>query len=1127
MLDKLASSINDGKPLVLFLGQDAWKNEAGNDYVLNKAQSKFNIDISNGYKSLLSSNLEHGFYTWLAGIYDQQPEPLWIETLSKLPLNAVFTSSINPSINKAFRKSGREVELVLSSSDNPATPRNKRLLHLTYLFGRAGETSFNESPPATIAELRTRRALHTNILLTRIIETSTSLGTVLIDGLNLNSDWIDTENFAGVLSALPHGQVFWFGQKEDNLLELGIPAGAVTFIEHRLSKVLELLEATGRIDISTPKIFGSSGIVSLDNRVLEIDPSMRLKVSATCSIVEDDWITVANHLGPDSDFAEFRRFHGFYDDARKLIEGIQRGYTIERTIEDPLIKRVKHALNLPSSRNQPIIVHGQSSVGKSLCLAKLAFEIKKLNKYPVLFSCRSSRLPAIEELDGFCLKAEESGAEATLIICDSNNNLERYSEVLKGFNSRGRKVVIVGSSYRLIDNTIDEKSNVNFFELKAELEASEATELNNLLKTFTGQSRKYENSSYFLSSLYRLLPDVRQRLTAGLVNETKVVEQDLRIRAKSTSSPSVSNTVMAHAFHKADLVNPEEILKLKIDNFLNEFSDTASKLIDLVMVPGKLNCPVPISILMRAVDGLNNLEAINKLFSGIDLFRWSTNDDGEFFIHPRLTIEADLICSRRVGSTDMECDVCIELIKNANPTLNSTEERRFVLSLVQKIGPDGPFDKRYSKNYLKVAKALTHLRVSRNVSDPSLMLQEAALRRLSFRGDSLDTSQGSRDMSILDEAREIVELALYEFSEDKSASLRRACANLRVERAAIYGTSAVESLNLGSETEEIWQLYQGVRDATKKALYYADSYYAVDIALWAPSRLLEHDDWTTSQKAELLADIWDRIDGIDPDKLDIIQRQKYEERKFRISSTLNNKSLESSALDALKELGSKAGIYLVARNLGGALRKSGPPTPSDVLNANKVKEFLDSKFLDIQDDSRCLAYYLSSLWIVSTNTFLFGNERSPLPSNDSDLRKILDVLRYLNFVNGGGDDPRNKYLYAVLLWRLDNVLEANQVWFDLDQETSFNDPRRVIRHHVWSDSLGDPVLFHGRVKTELVGKGKAKVFVDEIRQEVDILQRDFPNFELRKNASIIGGFHIAFNFIGPVAIPSKRMDSKT
>ena len=44
-------------------------------------------------------------------------------------------------------------------------------------------------------------------------------------------------------------------------------------------------------------------------------------------------------------------------------------------------------------------------------------------------------------------------------------------------------------------------------------------------------------------------------------------------------------------------------------------SDAASQAVDLVMVPGKLDCPVPVNLLMRAVGGSESLVDIAALFS--------------------------------------------------------------------------------------------------------------------------------------------------------------------------------------------------------------------------------------------------------------------------------------------------------------------------------------------------------------------------------------------------------------------------------------------------------------------------------------------------------------------------------
>ena len=73
------------------------------------------------------------------------------------------------------------------------------------------------------------------------------------------------------------------------------------------------------------------------------------------------------------------------------------------------------------------------------------------------------------------------------------------------------------------------------------------------------------------------------------------------------------------------------------------------------MVAGSLNCPVPVNLLLRAVaeavPGIS-LPLVGDLSVELDLFRWKWADaeQSELLVFPRLTLEADLICRRRLGS---------------------------------------------------------------------------------------------------------------------------------------------------------------------------------------------------------------------------------------------------------------------------------------------------------------------------------------------------------------------------------------------------------------------------------------------------------------------------------------------
>ncbi len=1142
-LDSLCLPLTDGRPVVLLLGQDAWQSGAHSDAVLEMALKRADRKLTQSapakFPDLLSRDpLSDDFYDWLADMYEQQPEPLWMETLSRLPLNAVFTSSIDPTISRALRINGRNVESVLSTHYNPIAPRNRRILHLTYLFGRSGEPEANERPPMSTQELRSRKALHAVPLLSRIQETTTALGVLLIDGLAPSRDWLDAETLSGIISTFSLGQVYWFGCPPDELTvndeilqELSAPHGPITFVRERLSAALKSLELAHKIDLSSTQLFAAEGSVkisdrTLSDRTLDVKPATRLKVSTAASIVEDSWLAPPPPIGTNAEYDEFRRFHGQVEDARRLIEGILRGFAIERTFEARLRANVNQALLSAGNKQKPVLIHGQSGSGKSLALARLACNIRKEERYPVLLASRANRVPTVEELDDFCTQAEDHGAAATLVICDVNTAVSRYADLLRGFGSRGRRVVVVGSTYRIIDRNDGEISqNQDYLlEVPAVLDKTEFDDLAKLIEKWTGTSLHGFGSEYLLPAIYRILPDVRHRLAAGLAQEARVVEDDLRTRGsvKSASPPKPAG-VLGEALVNAGLVDPKALLDQKIEEFLGVVSDSASKAINHVMVPGKLGCPVPVNLLMRAVGGSENLVDVIALFSGIDLFRWSSNDEDDVLVHPRLRVEAELISAKRLGTSKAETEIALNLFKNASPSSDGGCEKRFVLDLVHQLGPYGPYGQQYAIYYLDIARALSEIRKS--VMDPSLMLQEARLRRLMLRY--------ARDMpnldraGILEEARNVVDLALTEFcTNTNNPRLQRTCANLKVERAAIYGYEAVEQLKSGAKPDDIWQYYEAARDSARNAVFVANDSYTIDISLWLPCDVLDGVKWEDKRHAELVADIYDGLEQVDRTQLDFEERERFEVRAKKVGKTLGDNHLEQEALAELDRLGSSAGILLQARDIGGPLgrdlRDSNSISADDISNADRMTSFMKAHNDKIREDPRCLRYLLRGLWIKATQTYLFRGERAPLPDEDELVQEILSLLDALNELDGA-KDPRTQYLRAVLMWRLRREHDARDIWKALSQETAFNDPRRVVRHHVWTESGGQPKLFHGRISYEYSERRRARVRVDGLRQEVELIQRDFAGLELRRNTEILGGFHIAFNFIGPIADPPSRL----
>ncbi len=1135
-LEPLVLAIDEGRPLVLLLGQDFWSSPARPDAALIAALKRidgFSEDsVAAGFPALLQHALTGGFYQWLADFYDRQPAPEWIDPIAAVPWSAVFTTSVSPTLTRAFRTHGREVEVVLTKDDNPVAPRDRKRLHITYLFGRAGDPPSDGAPPCSLVELGTRRMLHTASLLARTVETATPLGVLVIDGFTCGRDWLPPDDLVGVISAFQAQQVFWFGWETGTkdtsrqVVEKLKSSGQLVLRHERLATALKILELAHRIDLTTSAQIASEDVVSIGDGQLQLSAATRLKTSTGAAIVDDTWLSPLAPFGPDAEYTEFRKFHGYVESARRLIEGLRRGFAVQREFEARLLGHVRRSLNNVSRVKDPILLHGQSGSGKSLALARLGYQIRAERQFPVLLASRVARVPAVDEVDEFCLLAEDAGATATLLICDANSPVARYRDLLRGLMSRGRRVVVVGSAYRLVppSDAGPHASNELFMEVPTQLDTNEVSELESLLRRFVGTAPQFTDSQCLLPAIYRMLPDVRPLLATGLAREARAVEDTLRVRGRKLGGPPRAEGQLAKALRNAGLLDPQVLLEERIEEFLGCMSDGATRVIDYVMVPGKLDCAVPIGVLMRAVGGTPNWTDIGALFGQIDLFRWSSDDRGDVFVHPRLRIEAELICARRLGTARAEAEIAVRLLRSANPGSHTSCERRFVLDLVHGLGPDGPYGQRYAQQYLDAARALTDLRIKKGILDPSLMLQEATLRRRMLRHATEQTTIDPA--TVLEEARDAVDRALDEFGSRGTPGLRRMCANLKVERAAIYGFLAVQQLRQKAPLAEVWPAYLKARDSAHAATGATDAYHATDVSLWVAADLLRDAKWDDKQHAELEADIWDALELVDSEQLDSDQREQYETRRVRVGQVLNDNKLQQEALAALEAAGSRAGFLLQARTMGGSASGPGAPKDADIGAAFEAAAYLEGHWDRIRDDARCLRYLLRCRWITSTREFLFGAERGALPSDSHQLQSLLTLVTQLGAVEGDLGNPRTSYLRAVLLWRLGLEREARDLWGDLGRETDFSDPRRVVRHHIWTDAKGNPQVFHGRITSDRSDRGRFRVRVEGLHQDVELLQRDFGNLDLRRGHGIPGGFNIAFNYIGPVADSPRRRGAR-
>ena len=477
------------------------------------------------------------------------------------------------------------------------------------------------------------------------------------------------------------------------------------------------------------------------------------------------------------------------------------------------------------------------------------------------------------------------------------------------------------------------------------------------------------------------------------------------------------------------------------------------------------------------------------LFRNLDLFRWNKNT---LFVGPRLILEAEVLCRHRFGGADAEATGLLELIESVRDggIDSRRDERRFLLELLRQLGPDGIRGDRYQSAYVKIALALTKLRKKYGTVDAGLMIQESTFRRYAIRYQKVDQSDC---LPLLEEARDVIQLALDGVDDGSIYAARKTKDNLLVERATIYGFLARNRADSHASAEDTWSAYEAARTAVRKAVSVTSAYYPLDIGLWTPSDLLKSGALKELQQADLRADIYSTLDQVEPDLLPPQQREKFHARQMIVGTVLGDYHLTDRAFSELRDRGSTAGYFLRARGLISDLSRDAVVfDTSDVAAARRAAEFLSSHFDRIKDDQRCLRLLLECRWIVETGRWPFRGLRQPVPFDPVECRGLLAIVRALNAASGPSSQPLHRYLEAMLTWLIGDEQSAIRMFRVLAQDTGHEFGGRVTSRHTITGTDGVRCRFQGRVERDRgAGHWTVRVRVGGVDRQVDLLSRNF------------------------------------
>jgi len=1121
------------------LGQRTLRLASDRDPFLAEAIHKYGAHTTDPpeYRHLLEGGAQDSPETalaWMQERCDRLPIPEHLRVIGQFAWSGVYTSAIDTLWLKAFSQPWRQTQPIHDDRYRPYDPRNRSKLHCTFLFGSVGRTDERERPPLSKADFRRRRQ-EAVVLARRLPELVTPLGLLVIEGYHGASDWLSPDELLPIVDELSPGQVHVFSTSEcppdDDDICTYVQTGKIALHAESLAQFLTRGSDQGSIALGLAGVVDAgTRALTVRNAVLAIPKDLWNQTSRSACILHDGVMTPPRELSRDALYREFREFLSQAADTPQW-SGYSRGFAFFRDFEKRLSQVVSDRLVARELSTDPVVVHGQTATGKSMALGALAYRVRRDGTHPVLHISGHSYGPRHTDIDAFCQWTEDNGAPACLVVWDAMpEDIAQYSELLSALTRRGRKVVLVGSHYLLGNDNLSGAEDT-IIEAPACLTEEEVdrfrlflAEIDPALEGLVREKLR-EPDEQFLVALYRLLPDTRRQLRTGVSTEVAAAEREIRRRASDPEARPVVRTTLGQALADAGLIDAESLLSAAQTEVGDEMLDEVGQLMGLIMVPGRFGLWVPFELLLRAL-GKELIADFHRLVADLDVFRWAENDVGNIAVGPRSRLEARLLVQSRLGSARAELALARQLILEVRQESGRAHdpEIEFAVRLSRRMGSEGQDAAYFRPVFGDLADVLRELRELRGVENPRLMLQEANLLREWVTSGAASRARDGDWTAALERAEAVLDRALDLSREWENRLLE---STILTELAALYGANMVQTHLVAPDEARMRQLFERAQSLAKDArARNARNFHAVDILAWTTRDILRARVLDATSALEAQADVVHALDMVDPSELGVVQRERYLTRRLQLARQLEDEEMAQEALHDLAAEGSAAGHYLIATETawGDMAAHWARRGDMDRQGCTEALDYLDAHMDEVRSDLRCMHLRLRLWWTVNARHPMFAGERQAVPFGGDQWRDLLAQLDHLMRVDlASNEEPTLQYMRGLAMFHLRDLHGAMEVFRDVQRlSDQVGGRRRVIRHYVVSETEGIPQVFTGTV--DWTDGKRGEVFVDQLRHRVNFRPYDFRRPDIQQGDAL-GDFHIAFNFLGPIADPLHYMSS--
>ncbi len=1104
-MNRFIDRLNFGQAYLL-LGQNYLADAITKDYY-KSVSNYLNITNTNAdiYLELeeKSENVEN-ILQWMQTEADYITLPEWGKYLAKVKWNGIITSSVEYFVEKMLRLEMRDVRPIYQFKKNlPYDFKSKQKLHISYLYGCLNQIDKGLRPPCSIFDFSTYSS-NASILLNQIDrEFLTPLGMLVIDGYDYSNDWLKEETLFAICHKLTKEQVYFFGFKKEYLkskyIKKLVDEGIIIPISKSLISILKEAESEGLLNEYTGDLKTDDLVISIDNKRRVLPKKINEIVSRTCQVL-DDFTFDFDDVSSEEEKDLFREFL-YKSSIEPVWRAFYHGMNIVRTYEDEAFNIIIETLNRDTIFKKPIVLYGQSGTGKSVAMASLAYRIKVLKKYPVLYIDGENIDVHNTDIEEFCSWCDDINVAVFWDASTHGNGVGKYLELNDYLASKGKKAVIIGTSYN-IDRDIRHKYIAKYIEAPVIIDSEK--EINNFKENYEKYTnkkldevwtQKYDNN--FLVALYRLLPNTNYNIRKGLLSEISV---DM-IELSEVVTLKEKNTPMMQLLQKSGI--PVSSYEEKKES--NKIS--IGKIIKMVSVIGQYGMAIPFDIMFRMLSGeISYLVGI--LLEKIDFLHVEMDMNGTISVFPRNSLEAKIVANSSMVQLSERVDLIKEIIGNV-----SEKELGFLVSLLKAIGPNGATDNNDFKEYYKdIAESVKELRLSDGVYNEGTILQEASYIREYFK----ESETKAQDVEALIKTQELL-LEEIKYLEGKKDEFyyRNSYGQFLIELSSNIGAELLYFCELKGNVNKILDIYKKLDYYLELATIYSpDPYYPVDIWAWSINNVLK-TGISEDKKIELVGKLVSVFEKILMENPEIVNREDYNSRIIKVDTFEREENITEQAFCRLIEMGSDSGIYLKARKLIYGLDLMQRINEEDIIKIDKAIEYLETdEFKQIVYGSKkCLFLLFRLYWLKSVKEPTFFVEKKILLLAKNEWENLYLLLLRIEELSEEVS-IHIKYLIGICEFHLGKEDDSIRRFEEIRNDYRVG-PRRPILYYIASSVDGQKGArnFQGQLKKIEKEKGRAKFYIPAIRRNIFYYNYEFVTKDIEENMEY-DRIHIGFSFMG-------------